>query len=403
MRLLYFVDEWPSLFELYIYREMQWMREHGHDVAVVCLNCMPNGYQKETKNYVDLAEFHLEDVPALHLDSRQLSIEEMIPQALAFVELHRAQFIDAHLGREPAVLACRLHLANGIPYAVRLRGGDVHGTTSPKLGEFLHYAAAICPQSQFLADVLTGDLRLARTSPGIPAQFDRNKLHVVPTHLPRRYLAASPVSQSDDIQVIGAMGRAQPDKRFQDIIEAVADLVPEFPGVKLKIVGGGGLLEELRTLASQRGIGDRFEITGFKSWAEVMALARQLHIYVQSSAYEGCSLSNIEAGFQGIPLVLSRTGASERSVEQGINGYLYDPGDVPTLREHLRSLLRMGAAEREQMGRASLEITGERFGAEAIMPMIEGIYQDAIEKSTPSNLTNSDDRVEAVQNGAEPR
>jgi glycosyltransferase involved in cell wall biosynthesis len=403
MRLLYFVDEWPSLFERYLYREMQWMRERGHDAAVICLNCMPNGYQKETKDYVDLAEFDLEDVPTLYLDSKQLSTEAMVPAALAFAELHRAQFIEAHLGREPAVLACQLHLANGIPYAVRLRGGDVHGTTSPKLAEFLHYAAAICPMSQFLADVLTGDRRLARTSQGIPAKVNRKKLRVVPTHLPRHYLAASPVSQSDDIQVIGAIGRAQADKRFQDVIEAVAGLVPEFPGVKLKIIGGGGLLEELQTLASQRCIENRFEITGFQSWAEVMALARQLHIYVQSSAYEGCSLSTIEAGFQGIPLVLSRTGANEQTVEDGTNGYLFDAGDVTTLREHLRSLLRAGAAKREQMGRASLEILGQRFSSEAIMPMIEAICRDAIDNSPLTNLASGNARAEVVLNGAEPR
>lgn len=392
MRLLYFVDEWPSLFERYLYREMQWMRERGHGVAVICLNCMPYGYQSETRDYIDLAEFHLKDVPVLHLDSKRLSTEAMVPAALVFASAHQAQFIDAHLGREPAELACRLHLASGIPYAVRLRGGDVHGATSPKLGEFLHYAAAVCPMSQFLADVLTGARRLQKVQQGIPAKVNRKKLHVVPNNLPRDYLAASPVTQRDDIQVIGAIGRTVPDKRFHDIIEAVASLVPEFPGVQLKIIGGGWTLEELRTLATQKGIEDRFEITGFKSWAEVMTLARQLHIYVQSSAYEGCSLSTIEAGFQGIPLVLSRTGANEQCVDDGINGYLFDAGDVTTLRNHLRSLLGAGAAKREQMGRASLEILGQRFSAECIMPMIETLYQDAIaseRQSRPLSLASS--------------
>jgi glycosyltransferase involved in cell wall biosynthesis len=399
MRLLYFVDEWPSLFELYLYREMQWMRERGHGVAVICLNCMPYGYQNETRGYIDLAEFHLEDVPVLHLDSKQLSTEAMVPAASAFASVHQAQFIDAHLGREPAELACRLHLASGIPYAVRLRGGDVHGKTSSNLAEFLHYASAVCPQSQFLADVLTGARRLRKMQQGIPAKVSRKKLHIVPTHLPRHYLASSPVAQSDDIQVIGAIGRTVPDKRFHDIIEAVASLVPEFPGVELKIIGGGWTLEELRTLAAQRGIEGRFEITGFKSWAEVMALARQLHIYVQSSAYEGCSLSTIEAGFQGIPLVLSRTGANEQCVEEGINGHLFDAGDVTTLRDHLRSLLRAGAAKREQMGKASLEILGQRFSAECIMPMIETLYQDAIASERqpwPSGSADSNDQGRAV-------
>lgn len=378
MRLLYFVDEWPSLFERYLCREIQWMRERGHGVSLVSLNCAPYGYRSETQNHIDLAEFQLQDLPALQLDSKQMTPDAMTTATLSFARLHETQFIDAHLGREPAELACQVHLASGIPYAVRLRGGEIHTKTSPKLAEFLSYASAVCPMSQFLADILTGARMLKKMPQDLPVEVDREKLHVVLNSLPRRYLAASPVPQSDDVQVIGAIGRTVPNKRFHDIIEAVAALVSEFPGIQLKIIGGGWTFEELKALAFQRGISDRFEITGFRSWAETMNLARQFHVYVQSSELEGCSLSTIEAGFQGVPLVLSRTGANEQCVEEAINGYLFDSGDVTGLRERLRLLLLAGARKREQMGKATLEIVGSKFSAEHVMPLIEAIYQNAI-------------------------
>ena len=378
MRLLYFVDAWPSLFEVYLCREMQWMRGRGHSLSIVSLNCTPNGYRRETTQYVDLTQFGLEDVPALELDSTQMASDAMLVQALSFARLHRAQLIDAHLAREPAELACKVHRASGIPYAVRMRGGDVHTRTSPRLAEILNYASVVCPMSQFLADVLVGARMPKKIPQGIPANVALERMHIVPNSLPVRYLASAPTTQSDDLQVIGAIGRVVPSKRFQDIIGAVAGLIPDFPGLQLKIIGGGVAHAELQTLAFQAGIANRFEITGFKPWSDVMSLARQLHIYVQSSEVEGCSLATIEAAFQGIPLVLSRTGANEQCVEQGINGYLFDSGDVGALRESLRSLLLAGARKRERMGRASLEIMRQRFTAEAIMPGIEAILQAAI-------------------------
>ena len=399
MRLLYFVDEWPSLFERYLYREIEWMRERGHSVAVISLNCAPYGYKSETKDYIDLAEFHLQDVPVLHLDSTEMTRDAMTAAALSFARLHEAQFIDAHLGREPAELACQVHLASGVPYAVRLRGGEIHTKTSPELARFLGHAWAVCPMSQFLADVLIGVRSLKKVPEGIPASIDSGRLHVVPGCLPQNYLSAAPAPQSDDSQLIGAIGRAVPNKRFHDIIEAVAGLVPEFPGVKLKIIGGGWTFEELRKRASQTGLGDRFEITGFKPWADAMALARQFHIYVHASELEGFGFSTIEAAFRGIPLVLSRTGINEQCVEEGINGYLFDAGDVTTLRKHLRSLLLAGARRRKQMGKATLEIVGQRFSVERVMPMIETTYQDAIaskRESWPVSLANSNDRVEVI-------
>src|SRR2546423_10895553 len=147
MKLLYFVDEWPSLFERYLYREIHWMRERGHSVSVIALDCAPNGFKNETKDYMDLAKYHLEDVPVLHLDSTQMTVDAMAAEALSFVRLQEAQFIDAHLAREPAEVTCQVHLKSGIPYAVRMRGGDVHTRPSPRLAQILHYASAVCPMS----------------------------------------------------------------------------------------------------------------------------------------------------------------------------------------------------------------------------------------------------------------
>jgi glycosyltransferase involved in cell wall biosynthesis len=401
MRLLYFVDEWPSLFERYLYREIQWMRERGHSVSVISLNCAPYGYKNETNGYINLAEFQMEDVPVLQLDSQQMPVEAMVADALAFARLHQAQFIDAHLAREPAELACQVHLASGIPYAVRLRGGEVHTRTSPGLAHFLRHAWAICPMSQFLADILVGARSLKKVPDGIPASISPGRLHVVPGCLPQYYLAAAPAPQSDDSQSIGAIGRAVPNKRFHDIIKAVAGLVPEFPGIKLKIIGGGWTFEELQALASQTGLHDRFEITGFKPWAEAMTLVRQFHIYVHAAELEGFGLSTIEAAFQGVPLVLSRTGVNEQCVEEGVNGYLFDAGDVTTLREHLRSLLLAGSRTREQMGKATLEIVGQKFSAEHVMPLIEAIYLDAIagrKQYWPVALAGKNDSVAVVPN-----
>lgn len=382
MRLLYVVDHWPGLFEAYLLREMQWMRQRGHSVAVLSLGLAgPHGFRNETRDQVSLVEFGLEDVPVLQLDARRMSHDQVIRESADFVLRHEAQLIDAHLAREPAEVACELHLQSGIPFAVRMRGGDVHSNTSPRLARIVHYAAALCPMSQFLADVLVGKRTLQKIPFGIPVKVNPDKLHVMTGSLPAAYLAATPVVQSDDVQVIGAVGRAVPVKRFQDLIHAVTALLPDFPGLRLKIVGGGILVPELQELAAHNGLSNCFEITGFRKWFEVIQLVRTFHVYVQASELEGFPLSLLEAAFQGLPLVLSRTGSHEQCVKPGVNGYLFEPGDVAGLREHLRQLLLAGAARREQMGKASLEIVGGQFTAEIVMPQIEAVFQKIIDRA----------------------
>jgi glycosyltransferase involved in cell wall biosynthesis len=393
MKLLYLVDYWPSLFITDLFREIQWLRQRGHSVIVVSLGKLgPKGFESETRGHVELARFGVDDVPVLQLDARNRGRGEIIGEIAEFVHKHEAELAIATEPRLPGEVACDLHLDSGIPFIVRMRGGDTHSNPSPRLAEMLQYAAAVCPMSQFLADVLTGKRILKKTPAGIPAKVSSAKLHLMTGSLASSFLAGQPIAQSDDTQVIGAIGRAVTLKRFPDIIHAVAGLAADFPGVRLKIIGGGELLPELQELAAQVGIGDRFEITGFHKWTEVIPLVRELHIYVQASELEAFPLSLLEAGFQGLPMVLSTVGSYEQTVVPGINGYWFVPGDVAALREHLRALLLVGAARREQMGKETLTIM-KQFTEETILPQIEAIFHDAISLGSGMGLSAISQRV----------
>ena len=386
MKLLYLVNYWPGLFITDLFREIQWLRQREHSVAVVSLGIRgPHSFESQTRGHVELTKFGVDDVPVLQLDARNTGHGQIIGDAAAFAHKHGTELSVVTEARLPGEVACDLHLDSGIPFVLRMRGGDVHSNPSPRLAEMLQHASAVCPMSQFLADILTGKRTLKKAPAGIPAEVSSAKLHLMPGSLASSFLAGQPIAQSDDTQVVGAIGRAVPIKRFPDIIHAVAGLVADFPGLRLKIVGGGELLPELQVLAARAGLGDRFEITGFHKWTEIIPLIRDFHIYVQASELEAFPLSLLEAGFQGLPMVLSKVGSYEQMVEPGVNGYWFDPGDVTALREHLRTLLLAGAAGREKMGKETLKIM-EQFTEETVLPQIEAIFQNAINHESESEL-----------------
>jgi glycosyltransferase involved in cell wall biosynthesis len=387
MKLLYLMNYWPGLFITDLFREIQWLQERGHNIAVVSLGIRgPHSFESETRDHVELAKFGVGGVPVLQLDAMSMAHEVMVREAATFAHKHETELAVATEARLPGEVACDLYLASDIPFAVRMRGGDVHSTPSPRLAEMVQHASAICPMSQFLADILTGKSILKKTPAGIPIEVNSAKLHLMTGSLALSFLANRPNAQSDDTQVIGAIGRAVPIKRFPDIIHAVSGLAADFPQVRLKIIGGGELLPELQALAARAGIGERFEITGFHKWTEIIPLVREFHIYVQASELEAFPLSLLEAGFQGLPMVLSKVGSYEQMVEPGVNGYWFDPGDVVALREYLRTLLLAGATRREQMGKETLRIL-EQFTEENVLPKIEAIFQNAINHGSETELT----------------
>ncbi len=71
MKLLYLMSYWPGLFITDLFREIQWLRQRGHSVAVVSLGLRgPYLFESETRDHVELATFGVADVPVLQLDPR---------------------------------------------------------------------------------------------------------------------------------------------------------------------------------------------------------------------------------------------------------------------------------------------------------------------------------------------
>jgi glycosyltransferase involved in cell wall biosynthesis len=74
--------------------------------------------------------------------------------------------------------------------------------------------------------------------------------------------------------------------------------------------------------------------------------------------------------------VLSNIGGAQEQVTNGINGFLFSPGDIEQLAAHLRRLL--SAPLRQRMGESAATIVRERF---ALGTMISQ-YQSLLEHVT---------------------
>lgn len=413
MNICYMLPFWPYLYTPYLFREIAWLRGRGHHVVVVSLAPPPGPT-------ADLSQWKLTDIPTLQVRRQYHSDKEllrsvaalglrgarirsklplraaidhagvrqgvhewaMLKRIVTFLKAHRIEVIDAHWASEAAATAVDVKAAMDIPFAMRVHGGDAYRNPSPMLPVFVKEASAICPVSAFNADLIRGK-RLVDRLPLVPqTDIDESKLRICHNSLPDEAIADAPAKQQDDIVRIGTIGRLDPEKHHADMILALANVKDEFPQARLRLVGGGVLQEDLEMKADALDVRDRVEITGAQPWEKVIELARGHHIYCQASEVEGCSLATLEGQAQGVPVILSKTGAHSASIEEGVNGYLFDSGDVDALTEHLRNMLRRSADDRRAMGEASLRLIRERFRFATLMPRMEAIFE-AVRTGSP--------------------
>ena len=99
-----------------------------------------------------------------------------------------------------------------------------------------------------------------------------------------------------------SVGRLDPDKGFQDVIQTLPHLPPE---VCYTIIGEGNAREYLLTLAQELGVADRVSLVGSKSAKEIKCLLDSSRVFVHPSRHEGVGLVVIEAMATGIPVITS--------------------------------------------------------------------------------------------------
>lgn len=94
-----------------------------------------------------------------------------------------------------------------------------------------------------------------------------------------------------------------------------------------------------RCLIDEFGLAAEVEETGRFAHAEVGAYLRRMHVYVQSSAYEGLPNALLEAASHGVPLVATAVGGVAEIIDDGDTGLLVPHGDPHALTLALRRVL----------------------------------------------------------------
>ncbi|QCR20751.1 glucosyl transferase [Agrococcus sp. SGAir0287] len=195
------------------------------------------------------------------------------------------------------------------------------------------------------------------------------------------------------------VGRVTSEKRIEVAIRALA-LLPSDLDARLQIVGGGDLVEELRRLARELGVGDRVELTGLVSTQELRARLTGGEVFVMPSTAELQSIATLEAMASGLPVVAADAIALPHLVDG--NGYLFRPDDERDLADKLERVLRASDEEWLRMRHRSLQMV-QPHDIETTLETFEALYrgEDVVDPVTElPHLETDSGRIELDADGA---
>jgi len=203
------------------------------------------------------------------------------------------------------------------------------------------------------------------------------KIAVIPNGLDTAALAFDPAARAraraqfgiaPDTFVIGTLGRLDPNKRVDMVIEAVAPLLGESAGghgTVLLVVGRGEEMDALKATAARAGVADQVIFAGFQ--ADTAAMLAAFDLYVMASVQETFGLAALEAMASGLPVLYTAcpaldgvSTAQARQVE----------GTNAALRAAFGDAVTAG-----QRPRQPDEAVFDRYGIGAIARQIDDLYE----------------------------
>ena len=170
------------------------------------------------------------------------------------------------------------------------------------------------------------------------------------------------------------VGRLDDEKHIDELVDATARLDPALD-VQVDIIGAGEAREKLQAQARELGVEDRIHFLGKVSDEQLRATLTAATVFAMPSRAELQCIAAMEAEASALPVVAANAMALPHLVRDGVNGHLYEPGDIDGFVAALTDVLTADPARLDAMKRASLAIVAEHSMAHTL-DVFEAIYRD---------------------------
>lgn len=171
--------------------------------------------------------------------------------------------------------------------------------------------------------------------------------------------------------LVGAVGRLSPEKGFDLLIRAVAQLIGEGLDLELWIAGEGEEKAALKAQAAATGHGDRIRLLGFR--ADTVGLFECFDLFCLSSLREGLPNVVLEAMAMEVPVLATRCGGIDSFARDGTDMLTVEAGSAEALAGGLRRLA--GDPEtRRRLAQAARRRIESEFGFRRRMDRMAEVY-----------------------------
>jgi len=259
-----------------------------------------------------------------------------------------------------------------IPFITTLHGTDItlvgkDKTYAPVVSFSINQSDAITAVSNNLREETFANFKIEKEINVIHNFVDIHRFNKKPIDAFRKVIAP------EGEKIILHASNFRKIKRIADVIR-IFDVIRKDIPAKLLLVGDGPERPMAEELCRELGICDDARFVGKQQdMEEIYAIA---DLFLLPSEYESFGLSALEAMAAGTPVIATNTGGLPEIINQGVNGFMGNIGDVQSMGDFGKIIL--GDEETHKSFKFAAREQALKFDIENIVPLYETLYMKVL-------------------------
>lgn len=349
--------------------------ERGHEIHFIGYDTDENPGEMEDLG-VKLHRVRKIDYPCLKnepyswtLASRLINIHNMFNLDLVHAHYAIPHGLSAFIARE------QLKRKNSsLPYVVTGHGSDIHTNgkkedVNPILQLSLNEADALTFVSKDLQKIAENSLGITKDSEVIPNFVDTDFFYKKPSDLKER------LGIPKNAFVIGHVSNFAPIKQVYHFSYLAEHLKADgmLDNVYFLMCGDGREKPSLEERMMKIDAWENCRFCGIMDSNEIAEAYNVMDVFVLPSKHEGNPLTILEAMACQVPVIGTRVGGIEETIENG-GGFLFPSGDIRSLLKMIYTL-KNNSKIGHQIGKKSLEKIKKDHSSQKIVDQYLGVYE----------------------------
>jgi len=357
MRIGYLIPEFPGQTHAFFVREMNAMKEFGHEIFVIStkkpsaescshkfaatarektfyvyppaissffsLLLNPSGLFQVISYLCRLKETKLKD--RIKLLGLIICAESMH----RFCKMNSIEHIHTHSCANTAHMAAMCHLLGGPSYSLTLHGDPpVYGVDHMSKSANAKFVSVVA--------------RPLQESYHLVSQFPKDRLPVITMGVDlKKFCPDCNWSNRSDKFTVTTVARLHPVKGHELVLEAMNQLRSEGTTIHYQIIGDGPHREEIEKRVTELGLSDCVSILGTQGEEAIVDYLRKSNVFILPSfgVGEASPVSVMEAMAVGIPVIATYIGGVPDMIQDGKDGFLIPQKSSKAIIEKLKLLI----------------------------------------------------------------